>query len=205
MPQHLLLVNPAKRRRAKSSRTERRRNKNKTQHVAGYYPNPVKRRRVRRSKARKSSRRVIRFHRNPIGGRSLFGGMQSTLVNGAIGAAGGVAVDALLKLAPVSLKTGPVSHLTRAGAAIALGMLGNMVKLPFAGALAQGAMTIALYGAAREYVTVPMGLSEYTDNDVAEIAGLAYDSPAQLVDGVDGVDAYQPIEPALVGEYEETY
>lgn len=187
MPQQLLLVNPAKRRRSRRRKSTKRR----ARRAMRVHANPIKRRRrSRRSTTVGALRR--RFRRNPSprgGGRGgIVAGVQQTTINGAIGAVGGVAVDALMKLAPVSMKTGMASHLTRATAAIALGVLGNMIRLPFAGALAQGAMTIALYGAAREYVTVPMGLSEYTESDVAEISGLAYANPAQLVDGFDGDD-----------------
>lgn len=190
MPQQLLLVNPAKRRRSRRRKSTKRRARG----AVRVHANPIKRRSRRRSRRSTTVGALRRrFRRNPSprfgGGRGgLVAGVQQTTINGAIGAVGGVAVDALMKLAPVSMKTGMASHLTRATAAIALGVLGNMIKLPFAGALAQGAMTIALYGAAREYVTVPMGLSEYTESDVAEISGLAYANPAQLVDGFDGDD-----------------
>lgn len=181
--EQLLLVNPSKRRgrgrKTKAKRSRARRTGHRS-HTIRVHKNPIRSRRHRRS---------IRFHRNPISGgaRGLMRTVTGTAVDGAIGAAGGIAVDAMLKLVPVSMKTGPMGHLVRGAGAIVLGLVGGIAKIPAAGKLATGAMTIALYNAAREYVTVPMGLGEYTDSDIAELAGLSgalgYDDTAALENG----------------------
>lgn len=199
--QMLALVNPAKRKRKSKSaaRTTRRRAKNKGQHVAGYYPNPAPRRHHRRRKSA-SGVSVRRFHRNPIAGRRRGGivkGIVGTVKNGAVGAVGGLLTDAAMKFAPLSMKTGAISHLIRGSVAVALGLVGDMVRIPGAGMMAEGAMTITLYQAAREYITVPMGLAEYTEADMAGLglAGLGNYGGALPGGGVGSVAEYtdQPI------------
>lgn len=175
--EQLLLVNPAKRKKGKRKSAKR-----------AAAAAPAKRR-------KRSKSRALRFYRNPAPRRraGLVAGLGDQVIAGAMGAAGGLAVDVALKFAPLNLKTGLMAHLMRGVGAVALGMVGNMVKLPMAGQMAQGAMTVALYGAARELVTVPMGLSEYTESDMA---GLAAAADPELLD-------YQPAE--TIGAYETVY
>jgi len=122
---------------------------------------------------RRSGRR--RTRRNPIGGMlrtrgsgGLFGGISRAAMSAGLGAAGAIGVDFLLRFAPVSMKVGPMSHVTKAAVAIGVGLIGRKNAL-VAGA-AQGALTVALYGAARQFLAVPMGLSEISEADMYELA-----------------------------------
>ena len=121
---------------------------------------------------RKARRRV---RRNPIGlgglrssGRSLVGAVKQQVIGAGVGAAGAVALDFALRFAPVSIKTGALSHVTKAAAAVALGLLGR--RKPLLAQAAQGALTITLYQALRQYVTVPMGLGEISEADMQQLA-----------------------------------
>lgn len=116
-----------------------------------------------------------RVHRNPLGlgglrssGRSLVGAIKSQVIGSAVGVAGAAALDFALRFAPVSVKTGAMSHVTKAAAAVALGLAGRRHAL--VAQAAQGALTITLYQALRQYVTVPMGLGEISDSDMQQLA-----------------------------------
>ena len=121
---------------------------------------------------RKGRRRV---RRNPIGlgglrraGGGLVGAIKHQVIGASVGAAGAVALDFALRFAPLSVKTGAMSHVTKAAAAVALGLAGRRHAL--VAQAAQGALAITLYQALRQYVTVPMGLGEISDSDMQQLA-----------------------------------
>ena len=128
---------------------------------------------------------------NPIGSmlKTRSGGIGASIVRAAAasaaGAAGMAAMDLALRFAPVSVKTGAMSHVTKAGAAIAVGLLGR--KHPVVSQAAQGALTIVLYQALRQYVTVPMNLGEISDSDMQQLAETYGD----------GMGVYDVAQPAL--------
>ncbi len=170
----LLVSNPAKR-HAKKKRTSVKRRALAVAH------NPIRRRRPRRFAG--LARSLRRYRRNPISHGNLGDRVTSMAMDGAIGAAGGLLVDAALKPMPLDMKMGPVSHLVRAGISIGLGLIGAMAKIPVAAKLATGGLTITLYNAGREYITTPMGLNEYTHNDMA---GLGLPNPEDYEQASDG-------------------
>lgn len=152
--------------------------------------------RVTRSAWRRSG-----YRRNP---RALFGGgrgamlgrgLGQELIAALAGAAGGAAVDLMMRPMPLAMKAGPLNYLVRGAASIGLGLIGQLVKVPGAAELARGAMTITVYNALRQYVLVPRGLGELSEEDVAAIAAM---NPEEVV--VDGVGEYLLPAPA-VGEY----
>jgi len=125
------------------------------------------RRRRRRSVSFSPSRR--RYRRNPA---MNLRGLTRDVMGAAIGAAGGVAVDFGMRFMPLTWKTGAFGHLVRGGVSVGLGVLGTMVRGQMGRMLAdmgKGALTITVYNAARQYITVPMGLGELTDDEVAQV------------------------------------
>lgn len=116
MPQ-LMLVNPAKRRRARKSAAPRRARRGRARRRSNPITSVTVRRRARRavSPHRSRTRRVIRRRRNPISMRGLSGGsFMKILKSAAIGGAGSIAFDMLMaqvrKYLPPSLQpsaTGP--------------------------------------------------------------------------------------------------
>lgn len=156
----------------------------------------------KRSKARKStsvaSLRGL-FHRNPKlpSARGLIGNVMGQAMAGGLGAIGGAAVDLAMRPLPVKLKVGPAGILTRAGISIGVGLLGAKIK-PVRD-MAQGALTITLYNALRQYVTVPMNLGEISDNDMRELSALVDGGTYPALPGDDGMGVY---EADTLGEYE---
>lgn len=153
------LVNPAKRKKKHKSK--------KRHHAVRVESNPAPRKRKRRRMSVSSVRR--RFSTNPAPRRGLggmLGGLGSQVKDAAIGAAGGLAVDGAMKLAPLAMKSGPMSHLIRAALSLGIGMTGAAMRSPMLAQMGAGALTVTAYQAAREYVTVPMGLAEYTEDDL---------------------------------------
>lgn len=184
MAEELLLVNPRKRRakRAKrrspaqvvatrklvsSNRTRRRRRKNKTQKVAGYYPNPSPRRSRRRSISLKSLTR--RRRRNPIGGT---GNLMSMLKECGTGAVGAVVNDLAVKYIPlpVTMKVGYTGYAVKGLSAIMLGMLGKKVLGRTAETMAKGALTVTLYDMTKG-LAAKAGVS---------LSGVGYMGPAMI-------------------------
>jgi hypothetical protein len=147
MAGQLLLVNPAKRGKKKS-----------TKRAAPATKRPARRSTTSLSKLRKRTRR------NPIMGGSLLKGVTGQVKSAAVGALGGALLDAMLRPLPMNMKAGNVGHLTRAGIAIAAGIVGK--RHPMIASAAQGALTITLYNVLRQYVTVPMNLGEISDADM---------------------------------------
>lgn len=154
MSGQLLLVNPARKKgRKKGARRA----------------SPAKRRAPARRRSTSITRLRRRARRNPIAGRGLMGTVLGQVKGAALGAVGGALLDVALRPLPLAAKTGNVGHLTRAGIAIAAGVVGK--RIPMVGQAALGALTITLYNVVRQYVSVPMGLGEISDADMAEIAG----------------------------------
>lgn len=144
--------------------------------------------------AAKKARKGRRPRRNPIGfggmrsaGRGLLGAVKPLVAGAAVGAAGAAALDFALRFAPVSIKTGALSHVTKAVAAVALGVAGR--RMPLVRQAAQGALTITLYQALRQYVTVPMNLGEITEGDMQQLS--------DLYSGSGGISGYELTQPAL--------
>jgi hypothetical protein len=136
------------------------------------------------ARKRKGRRRV---RRNPIGlgglrsaGRGLAGAVTSQVIGAGVGAVGAAALDFALRFAPVSVKTGAMSHVTKAAAAIAVGLAAK--RMPMVARAAQGALTITLYQALRQYVTVPMGLGEISEGDMQQLADAYSDTNMGIYD-----------------------
>lgn len=144
-------------------------------------PRPAGGRKQRRTGRRRARRNPIGFARLRGAGRGLLGNVQSQVVGAGVGAIGAAALDFALRFAPVGIKTGALSHVTKAAAAIALGLAGK--RMPLVAQAAQGALTITLYQALRQYVTVPMGLGEITEGDMQQLAD-------SYGDGGDGMGVY---------------
>lgn len=151
----LLLMNPRKRAGKKRTATRKTRDRR----------NPTPPIRARRAPVRRRARR------NPA---PAMNSVMSMVTNAAQGAAGALAIDAVMGFAPLPamLKTGMMAHATRAGLALAIGLAGRKVLGRAAAKMAEGALTVAAY---------KLG------HDLATGAGmkLAYApmSPAQIVDG----------------------
>lgn len=154
-------------------------------------------RKARKATSIKSLRGL--FNRNPRPSvRGIVGNVTGQAMAAGLGALGGAAVDLAMRPLPVKLKVGPLGILTRAGLSIGVGLLGSRMK-PVA-QMAQGALTITLYNALRQYVTVPMNLGEISDGDMQELSA--------MVDGSAGVPLLEDnsdmgvYEADDLGEYE---
>lgn len=136
--------------------------------------------RRRRSHSRKS------YRRNPSM-RGVFGSVLPIVKEGAIGAAGGIANDALYGFAkkwlPESMQTGLARTATKLGFAVALGVIANKVGLGVGKAAAVGAATVTIHEALTGLVnqqlpSLPLGA--YEDNLLGfDSVGAYMASPAQ--------------------------
>lgn len=180
----VLIVNPKRRRKATTRRRKpttrtvaRKRTtprvKRRSRTVTTYRANPAPRPAVRRR----------RLKSNPIKLKLPKGLVRGQIMPAALGAAGALAVDALIgniPLIPVSLKTGPVRHATKAVAAIGLGMLAeNVVKKDTARTAAIGALTVTAYNAGRELLSkfapqLQLGYYEDVAAGIHNTNGLGY-------------------------------
>ncbi len=199
MAEELLLINPRKRRAASPAQRAWRKKFGQMygggKHRRSYARNPIgavaavnprhRKRKYRRNPvealAAMNPRRRRRYHRNPRLGFSMQA-LTGQVMDGALGAIGGVGLDAVMRFVPATWKTGPARYLVKGAGSVLLGVVAGMLKLPAAGKIATGAMTVTLYEAAREYVTTPMGLGEYTESD---IQALGYYSPGQILEGTE--------------------
>jgi hypothetical protein len=115
-----------------------------------------------------------RVRRNPI---SSGVGLMAMVTNAGIGAAGALAVDAVVSyLIPASmattLLTGNMKYLTKGALAIGLGMIGRKMLGATAGRMAQGALTVQAYAMARDLMGPSLtGMT---------FSGLGYAGPAQV-------------------------
>ena len=121
--------------------------------------NPRKRRTVRRKSARRSLSTLRRRTRRNPSPR----GIAKTFTKSAIGAGGALAVDVLMSKLPIpaNLQTGLLAPITRGLVGIGLGMLVAKVakKRELGEQLADGAVTVALYGAGKTMIGPSIGLS----------------------------------------------
>jgi hypothetical protein len=185
MAGQLLLVNPGpKKGKTKKPRTAAQ----KAATAKMKRANAAKRKGKRRTTTVRTIMRTTQ--RNPIRGGSLLRSITSQATGAGVGAIGGALLDAILRPLPLTMKTGNVGHLTRAGIAIGAGLLGK--RVPMLAQAAQGALTITLYNVLRQYVTVPMNLGEISDSDMQEIAGTdSYpDALGSYEQGLLGADGY---------------
>lgn len=208
----ILLVNPRRRRRRKTHsrkrarrsarrQTYRRRRRSARRAVMSFAP---RRRRRRRSFSMKSIRR--RRRRNPSL-RNFTGAIVPTVKSGSIGALGAIGNDLLYgytsQYLPDAMKTGIARHATKALYAVLLGILGNYVMRGRGRDLANGAMTVALYNAAKEQLVTlapQLPLGDYFS--FAPAVGYDYNPALPLSTGV---GFYETGSGAGVGEYMENY
>lgn len=187
----LMLLNPAKR-PTKRRRKGRALAKGRASRKTRARKNPATRAVMRVSAASAKRRRA---RRNPIGLSG--GGLMSQVMQAAQGAAGALAVDAVMTYVPLPamLTTGTMRHVTKAGLAIALGLVGKKFLGRAAGRMAEGAMTVAAYSAAKEALG-GVGMN---------LAGVGYVSPAQSF--LPGMAEYINPSPMGqgVGEYVPNY
>lgn len=205
--QELLLVNPRGRAKGRKTRTaaqraatkrlvafNRARNSPTTKRalkrrviararpVAGYFPNPAKR---RRSRVGGIARTVRRYKRNPSTAPGA--NITNMLMTSLQGAGGAIAVNTILNYIPLPdmLKTGNMKYLVRGAAAIMLGIAGRRV-LParVATNMAIGSLTVTMHDAIREVagnlipgVTLG-GVGYYTGGYPVTAAPAALSAPA---------------------------
>lgn len=180
------------------TRSELRSLKNIQHHVAGYYPNPV------RSKSMKKKRR-----HNPIGKMglpSVKSVKDNLLIPAAVGAVGAVVIDVVAgKLPlPASMKVGNMRYVSKAAVMIALGMLASkVIGKKQADAAVVGGMTVMFYGIVRDFAVksfpamMPLAGVDNSDNLGLYSPGLlaALDDESALNEymsagGMAGMDAY---------------
>jgi uncharacterized protein YcfJ len=160
----ILLVNPRRRRKAKSAKRRARR-------AAPRRARKVARRRSvtvkvnpRKRYARKA-RAVRRRRRNPSF-RGVTGQIVPTMKSGFVGALGGLGLDVLTGFAlprlPAAAQSGYGKTAVKVLGAVLVGMLGNMVARGRGRDLATGAMTIVIHEALKDQVAssfpaIPLG------------------------------------------------
>jgi hypothetical protein len=146
-----------------------------------------KRKRRSASKRRPASLRSMfrgRVGTNPIprtGG--LLKRVLAQATSAGVGALGGIGLDLLMRPVPLTLKTGAMGHAVRAVTAVGVGLLGG--GIPLVAQAANGALTITLYNALRQYVAAPLSLGELTDDDMSQLSDAGYQlgvygTPAEL-------------------------
>lgn len=140
--------------------------------------NPRKRRAKRKIAKRKTSTGLARvksrvstglrsirrkYRRNPIQKTDIFGQFK----DGAIGAAGALAVDIAMAKLPIpdNLKSGQMAPVVKGLVGIGIGMaVAKFGKNKSLGKqLAGGAVTVSLYNAGRQMLAAPLGLAGYDD------------------------------------------
>lgn len=190
----ITLVNPRKRRKARRASPKRRKAHRR-----------IKRRAARRASPRRSRRRKYRvaksYRRNPIGGFSA-GGAINSIKAGAIAATGAVALDVVMGLLPIpdNLKSGPLGVATKAAGAIGLGLFaGRFLGRGIGMAVTEGGLTILAYNVIKPQVAkfLPnVALGEYVNGMGEYVNGLGYLSPAQTLGyGATGFGAMAPVLP----------
>lgn len=201
--EQLLLINPRKRKSAmsKKRRTAAQKaatakmlaaNRRRRSKPASYAKNPIKR---RRSTAL-VSRHVARRRRNPIRMPSM-SGVGALLKPAAVGAAGAVAVDAIMTYVPLpaALTNGNMALVTRGAAAVLLGTVGRKLIGPAATGMAVGSLTVTAYNLAKSLLAqsgFPLG---YVGAGISTVAPSVSAAPAQAA----GMGAYLPNPSAGMG------
>lgn len=125
--------------------------------------------------ARRRRHRSARRHHNPISIRRALSNPVAVIKPAVVGAAGALAVNAIVNYAPLpdTLKTGNALMLTKAGLAILIGTFGP--KLPFVGRhaakMAEGALTVQMTDLGKQLA------GSYGYN----LSGMGFVSPAQIM------------------------
>jgi hypothetical protein len=186
-------------------RVGRRRNPSARRHRAVGYTIGRGRIRRRRLNPIRSRRRRRTYAHNPI----RLGNIGSMLTNAAIGAAGAVLVDNIVKRVPLpaSLSSGNMGYVTRAGLALLVGFAANMAGPKFGriGAkMAEGSLLVTVYQALNN-VVLPMvpglqglgywgsGYTVATDQGGPSMAGIGYAGVGEYVGSMAGMHG--------IGEY----
>lgn len=181
----LMLVNPRKR------RTTTRRRKPSTSVVS----------------RRRTSTVTTRRRRNPIRAK----GVMETVQKSAVGAAGAIAVDVAMSKLPIpaALTANPMlAAATKGAVGIGLGMLVSKFgkKKRLGEQLAEGAVTISLYGVGKSMIGPSLGLSGMDEGLLGMDEGLLgfddFDDDLGYV-GVEPVSAWEDDEYAEMGEYSD--
>lgn len=171
---------------SKKTRSEVRSMKNIKHHVAGYYPNPVRKHMKKR-------------RRNPIGKMglpSVKSVKDNLLVPAAVGAVGAVVIDIVAGYLPLpaSMKVGNMRYVSKAAVIIALGVLaGKIVGKKQADMAVVGGLTVMFHGIVKDFAVKNFA-------GVMPMAGLAGDgldlySPGLLSgDDVDMLNQYMPAD-----------
>lgn len=174
--------------------------------------NPRKRRKSRKSPAKKSvARRAVarvssavksirkRYRRNPINMGGTANKAITQFKEGAIGAAGALAVDVAMQKLPIpaNLKTGTAAPIVKGLVGIGIGMaVAKFGKNKQLGqAMAQGAVTVSLYTAGREMLKKPLGLAGTYDDLGNDFDDLGYYEMGELLgpdedNGISGDDDF---------------
>jgi len=142
----MLAANRARRSPVASTRTKRRRRIAKARPVAGYFPNPRRRRSVV-SRVRHAAKRRT-YRRNPSSPSRV--NIMGMLKGGFTGGLGAVAVNTAFNFLPLPamMKTGNIAYVSKAALAIALGMFGRKL-LPgsTAARMAEGSLAVTFHDA----------------------------------------------------------
>lgn len=186
----LLMVNPRERRKASKTKSRRRSS-------GGLL-----------ARAKSAVSRVRRrYRRNPIGG--MGNTAMTQFKDGAIGAAGALAVDVIFSKLPLpaNLKTGAVGSIVQGFVGVGLGMaVAKFGKNRALGhKLAQGAVTISLYNAGKRMVGPALGLAGVDDGMLgfddqgmlgySELdTGMGWYSPAPVSEPYNSVDGFDDFD-----------
>jgi|WetSurMetagenome_2_1015567.scaffolds.fasta_scaffold01855_13 hypothetical protein len=169
---------PARRRVARTARGKKRARKNVAAHKAGYYPNPIKRRRVKH-----------RRRSNPImGGLPSIKQIQHDLVMPALsGAAGAIVLDAAWANLPIpaNIKAGYVGNAVKlAGAVLLTALASKVVSKKTATDMGVGMITIQAYNMARKLLA-------------ANLPGLQLGGDDAYNNGMGWIEAGMPVDGSL--------
>lgn len=183
-----------RKRRAASSGRRRRRSSRRRNPIVNL--SPVRRRKRRRGRARRRSH--ARRRRNPSlrGVTSAFKprALQATLMNAVPGAVGALGLDVAMGFLPIpaTWKAGYLGWVTKAAAAIGIGMVAqNFVKSSTAAKMTEGALSVMFYGILRNMTaqflpSVPLGMY------MAPRVGMGYYGSGWNPDGDSNLAAYLP-------------
>lgn len=174
---------------AKTSAPRKRKAGGKRRPALGYV---VGSKRIRRRKLNPRRGVSRRRHSNP---RFSLGGLTNQLIPAAYGAAGALALDVALGYIPLPamLKTGYARHATRIVGALGIGFLASKFLRGRAGAIGQGALTVAVYGLLKDVAVQTVGDKVKGLGDYEEITVNGYMDAAPGVGAyLNGMGAYLP-------------
>lgn len=152
MPE-VLLVNPRKRSRRKTT-AKKRRSPAKRKTTARRRRSPTRARRTRRT-----------YRRNPIGKLNVKSFMRQTLMPSAVGAVGALGIDMIMGFLPLptTWKTGPMRPAVKGIGAVAIGLAASMVtSRKVAEQITAGGLTVVLYDTMKTFISgqfpaIPLG------------------------------------------------